>query len=142
VFRNSRGRETDSLVLNQELPGETFTFEIRVAILAGQRLRIHFDNGASGFYIGNEGFSNQIDPYGDQVVDGVNVLADKSYTTRRWYDLRVEVDANHIALYKNGVLTHTARRKEVRPIKIIISPGDGYSEGHIAIAAMRLRVGK
>lgn len=139
TLSNTRGRETDWIKSKLTRAGDDFAFEMRVRVRSGQRLRVFFEEGRGRFYLGNEGFTHQFEIYGDN-LEAISAVADHSYQLGQWYDLRVEVGAdNHVALYKDGVLTHTGRRKQRRPLQLVISPGDGYSEGIIDIAEMRLQ---
>ena len=71
-------------------------------------------------------------------IDG----ADNTYEQGQWYTLRLEVGpADRVALSKNGQLIETARRRQKQPLWTAVSPGDGYSEGRVEIAAMRLQAG-
>ena len=140
VLWNRRGRETDFINTKVISPGAEFTFEMRVLVRAGTRLRVFL--GDNSFYFGNEGFTRWFQLYSDD-LNQITKVSDDTYVVGRWYTMRVEVDADgHVALFRDGVLIHTAKRIRRRPLKITIQPGDGFSEGQIAISGIRVQIGK
>jgi hypothetical protein len=136
ILVNTGDGANDVLRFAETLPGDAYALEIRVQVVDGMRLRIHAD---AGMYVGNEGFKRQLDIYGSSASD-LSEVSDDSYAPGSWYTLRLEVGrSGKASLYKNGVLTHTARRTAVQPLCLSISAGDPWSPGHVQVSSVRYR---
>lgn len=132
---NTQGYESDWIRYDTLLPSTELTFEMRFRMISGMRLRTHisFDN----IYIGNEGSIRQIEVYGRNVAN-VSEVGDDSYNIAQWYTLQLVINPmNHIELYKDGILTHTATRMQQKPTQIVIVPGDHWSPGIVEISSIR-----
>jgi hypothetical protein len=140
ALRNAGGRDGDWIESASAFPPGEVSLEVRVKIVAGQRLRITVAEGG-GFYIGNEGSIHQVEPYGPE-ISGVQQLADDGYAHNTWYTFRMEVDGQgRMRLLRDGVLTHTAQWSRARPIRLRVAPGDKSSEGRVEISSLNLTLG-
>lgn len=140
ILRNAKGRDEDWIESTNSLPAGEFAVEARLKIAAGQRLRILLTEGNS-FYVGNEGSIHQIELYGKELSE-VQQLVDDSYTHNTWYTYRLEIDEqSRVRLFRDGVLTHTARWSRAQRQRLCIVPGDGFSDGRIEIASLNLQLG-
>lgn len=99
------------------------------------RFRLHA--AFNQLYIGNEGYWRQFEMYGNRLHD-VRQVGDDSYVLNQWYDLRLEVDADdHVKLFKNDILTHTARVSSLPDLQVIFGAGDGWSPGMIEMETLQ-----
>lgn len=139
VFKNTGGGgDNDYITTKSTFPKGGFNFEVRMKVVSYSnthpRPRIHLMG--NNLFVGNEGFTKQIEVYGSSVSNVVQ-HSDDSYATGEWHIYRLEVGEDlGMKLYRDGVLTHTAQLNAFYPVRIKIRAGDGWSQGKLEVSSV------